>query len=48
MDGEVDAEINHFEMLPLRSMEELNQFEAELVDEAKLKQLVGLPNCIDM
>ena len=47
LDEEVETEVNRFEMLPLRTMEALNQLEAELVDESKLKQLVGLPNRVD-
>ena len=48
VDGDVDADINTFEMLPLRTMKALNQLEAELVDENHLKRLVGLTNCVDM
>ena len=48
VDGDVDADINNFEMLPLRTMETLNRLEAESVDENHLKRLVGLPNCVDM
>ena len=46
--GEVETEINHFEMLPLKTMEDLNQLEAEMVDENQLRRLVGLPTCVDM
>ena len=46
-DEEVETEVNSFEMLPLRTIEALNQLEAELVNESKLNQLVGLPNRVD-
>ena len=45
--GEVETEINHFETLPLKTMEDLNQLEAEMVDENQLRRLVGLPTCVD-